>query len=144
MSSCKFRSPIFKPLNYLQYIGLSISLASSALCFTQNSFSQNTTINTHIDGTLLSTETSMDLVILIGDSGPVDRNGNQGYNRSNYLKKLADSLIDHNIASFRFDKRIVKQLRQGVAKEDVLFEDFVTDVKDIVRHFKELVRDVIK
>ena len=113
MINCKFNLPISRLLNYLKYLGLSISLAFSGLCFTQNSFSQDVDINTYVEGTLLSTKTAVDLVILIGDSGPVDRNGNHGYNRSNHLKKLADSLIAHNVASFRFDKRIVKQLKQS-------------------------------
>ena len=96
------------------------------------------TINNYIDGTLLSNGSieSQDLVIIIGDSGPTDRNGNQNFLKSNTLKKLATALTSDSIASFRYDKRIVKQIRRGNVNMKITFDDFVTDAKSVINYFK--------
>ena len=61
-----------------------------------------------VDGSLIIPETGnkIDLVIIIAGSGPTNRNGNQNFLKSNNLKKLAESLAENDIASFRYDKRI--------------------------------------
>mgnify|MGYP000232537497 CR=1 FL=1 len=91
------------------------------LCFLK-SFSQDTNfliqdiaINNLIDGTLLipNEVEKPNLVIIIGGSGPTDRNGNQSFLKNNSLKKLAEELSSNKIATFRYDKRIVKQIKQG-------------------------------
>lgn len=97
----------------------------------------NISINPQVDGSLLEPPGSEHLVILIGGSGPVDRDGNQSYSRSNYLKKLAYRLADNNISSFRYDKRIVKQLKAGILNNDTSFNDFVADAKSIIAYFKD-------
>ena len=96
------------------------------------------TINNYIAGTLLSNGSieSQDLVIIIGDSGPTDRNGNQNFLKSNTLKKLATALTSDSIASFRYDKRIVKQIRRGNVDMKITFDDFVTDAKSVINYFK--------
>ena len=96
------------------------------------------TINNYIAGTLLSNGSieSQDLVIIIGDSGPTDRNGNQNFLKSNTLKKLATALTSDSIASFRYDKRIVKQIRRGNVNMKITFDDFVTDAKSVINYFK--------
>jgi pimeloyl-ACP methyl ester carboxylesterase len=96
------------------------------------------TINNYLDGTLLSNGSieSQDLVIIIGDSGPTDRNGNQNFLKSNTLKKLATALTSDSIASFRYDKRIVKQIRRGNVDMKITFDDFVTDAKSVINYFK--------
>ena len=124
-------------MNHRNCICFSVAMLLVVLSFGQHTSSQNISINSHIDGTLVSSTQATSLAILIGDSGPVDRNGNQGYNRSNHLKKLADSLIAYNIASFRYDKRVVKQLHQGSAATDILFDDYVEDAKDVIRYFNQ-------
>jgi hypothetical protein len=93
-------------------------------------------INTYVEGNLVQPEGSKNLVILIAGSGPIDRDGNQNFTKNAYLKKLAYQLAHENISSFRFDKRIVSQIRSGRADEGVLFDDFVTDVKSIITFFK--------
>lgn len=96
-------------------------------------------INQFIDGTLL-TPTKIDnpsLIIIIGDSGPIDRNGNQNFQKNNNLKKLAEGLVKNGIATYRYDKRIVKQIRKGNVDKNIMFTDFVNDAISIVNYFNE-------
>jgi len=95
-------------------------------------------INIHIDGTLLlpTKVEKPNLAILIAGSGPTNRDGNQSFLKNNSLKKLAESLSNEGIATFRYDKRIVKQIREGNLDENIMFDDFVTDAKSVVDYFK--------
>ena len=70
------------------------------------------TINAFIDGTLLipTDIEKPNLAIIVAGSGPTDRNGNQNLLKNNSLKKLAEGLSKEGIATFRYDKRIVKQI----------------------------------
>jgi pimeloyl-ACP methyl ester carboxylesterase len=97
-------------------------------------------INKHIDGTLLNPIgiEKPNLVIIIAGSGPTDRDGNQNFLKGNSLKKLAQGLTSKNIATFRYDKRIVKQIRKGNVDKNIMFDDFVVDAKSVVNHFKDL------
>ncbi|WP_397363380.1 alpha/beta hydrolase [Olleya sp. R77988] len=101
--------------------------------------SQDIAINKHIDGTLLlpNAINKPNLAIIIAGSGPTDRNGNQNFSRSNNLKKLAIGLTNNAIASFRYDKRIVKQIRQNNVSKDIMFDDFVTDAISVIDYFKK-------
>jgi len=104
-----------------------------------NFSSEEISINTFVDGTLLK-PTSKEkpiLAILIAGSGPTDRNGNQNFLKSNNLKKLAESLSNQNIATFRYDKRIVKQIKRGNVDKNIMFDDFVTDAISAIEHFKK-------
>lgn len=110
-------------------------------------FSQNDNYTTEeivltnlIEGTLLipSYEGKSPLVILIQGSGPTDRDGNQPNMRNNSLKYLAESLAKENIASFRYDKRLVKLALQGrLREENINFNDFVDDANSVLAHFKD-------
>ncbi|WP_044403554.1 alpha/beta hydrolase [Lacinutrix sp. Hel_I_90] len=95
-------------------------------------------INEFIDGTLLSPNnlTKPNLVIIIAGSGPTDRNGNQNFLKGNALKKLAEGLSNRNIATFRYDKRIVKQIRNGRVDNNIMFDDFVKDAASVIDYFK--------
>ena len=95
-------------------------------------------MNHFIDGTLLLPNdiTKPNLVIIIGGSGPTDRNGNQNFLRNNSLKKLAEALSNNQIATFRYDKRIVKQIRTGNIDRNIMFDDFVTDAISVINYFK--------
>lgn len=100
---------------------------------------QQLTINKHIDGTLLLPN-EMDkpnLAIIIARSGPTDRNGNQNLLRNNSLRKLAERITENGIATFRYDKRIVKQIRQGAVDPNISFDDFVTDAISVLNFFKQ-------
>ncbi|NNK81973.1 MAG: alpha/beta hydrolase, partial [Flavobacteriaceae bacterium] len=95
---------------------------------------QEITINSFVDGTLLTPTASEteSLAIIIPGSGPTDRDGNQNFAKSNALKKLAEALTINRIATFRYDKRIVKQIKQGNPNVNILFDDFVTDAISVV------------
>jgi pimeloyl-ACP methyl ester carboxylesterase len=104
-----------------------------------NFSSEEISINTFVDGTLLK-PTSIDkptLAIIIAGSGPTDRNGNQNFLKSNNLKKLAENLSNHNIATFRYDKRIVKQIKRGNVDKYIMFDNFVTDAISVIEYFKK-------
>ena len=95
-------------------------------------------INIHIDGTLLVPKEieKPNLAVIIAGSGPTNRDGNQNFLKNNSLKKLAEGLSAQGIATFRYDKRIVKQIRKGNVDENILFDDFVIDAKSVVEYFK--------
>jgi uncharacterized protein len=95
--------------------------------------------NNKIEGTLLSTNSSEKLVIIVAGSGPTDRNGNNplGVNSDTY-KQLADSLVTSNIATFRYDKRGIGASAAALTDQSKLsFDDLVTDVADWVRFFQK-------
>jgi pimeloyl-ACP methyl ester carboxylesterase len=100
--------------------------------------SSDITVNQTIDGTLVkpTAEVNTSLVIIISDYGPTDRNGNQNFQKNNVLKKLAIALAEKNIASFRYDKRTVKQIRRNVVDNNITFDDFVTDAQVVIAFFK--------
>ena len=115
-------------------------LCCTLLSFSQeiNFTTQDLSINKHIDGTLLTPKNvnSPTLAIIIADSGPTDRHGNQNFQKNNALKKLAESLANQNIATFRYDKRIVKQIKRGNVNPDMSFDDFITDANSVINYFK--------
>jgi len=96
------------------------------------------TINAFIDGTLLipTDIEKPNLAIIIAGSGPTDRNGNQNLLKNNSLKKLAEGLSKEGIATFRYDKRIVKQIRRNHVDMNIKFDDFIIDAISILKHFK--------
>lgn len=96
-------------------------------------------INPFVDGTLLTPNDIEKpiLAIIIAGSGSTDRNGNQDFLKSNNLKKLAERLSNNNIATFRYDKRIVKQIKNGNIDKNIMFDDFVTDAISIIDYFKK-------
>jgi pimeloyl-ACP methyl ester carboxylesterase len=116
------------------------------ILFSTNNHAQNPVyqtaeihINELIDGTLLLPEGIQNppLAILIAGSGPTDRDGNQPMLQNNSLKYLAEELSRKGIATFRYDKRIIKQIKLNTIKEeDLLFEDFIDDAKTVIKHFQ--------
>lgn len=116
------------------------------LLFLQLTFSQNVettsvdiAISKYIDGTLLTPADSIKintLAIIIGGSGPTDRDGNQNFLKCDALKKLAIDLTNQGFSTFRFDKRVVKDLKKGIYDNEYLFDDFVKDTRDIVDFFE--------
>lgn len=93
-----------------------------------------------VDGTLLTPiiDGSQPLAIIIGGSGPTDRNGNQQMMQNNSLKFLAEGLYNKGIATFRYDKRIVKQMKKGTVNEsDIHFGDFIDDAVEVLKYFQK-------
>lgn len=102
--------------------------------------SEDISITPLIDGTLLTPETNgkIPLAIIIGGSGPTDRNGNQQMVVNNSLKFLAEGLYKNGIATFRYDKRIVKQMKlRTVNEKNIRFDDFIDDAFAILKYFKK-------
>ncbi|HSM62775.1 MAG TPA: alpha/beta hydrolase [Gillisia sp.] len=99
---------------------------------------QEISINKFIDGTLVlpQNEENPPLVVLVQGSGPIDRNGNGFMMKNNGSKLIAMELAENGIASFRFDKRIFKMNKLKIREEELSFEDFVTDVNEILDYFK--------
>lgn len=120
---------------------LILAFLFSALVFGQKNYtSEEVNINPLVDGLLLLPEKNAPhtLAIIIQGSGPTDRNGNQPNMQNNSLKYLAEQLADEGIASFRYDKRLVKLARRGDLKEeDIKFDDFIKDAGDILEKFQK-------
>lgn len=111
----------------------------STLAFGQNTnYSEtNLSISNWIDGSLIVPNSgSNQLAIIIGGSGPTDRDGNQNFMKTNNLKKLAQQLAQNGIATFRYDKRIVKQIKTNTVDPNIKFDDFVSDAMAVVKYFK--------
>lgn len=119
---------------------LILFLLYSVTFYAQNKIyiEQQLIINQHIDGTLLlpNEKNKPSIAIIIAGSGPTDRNGNQNFLKNNSLKKLAERLTENGIATFRYDKRIVKQIRQGNIDLNMSFDDFVIDAISVLNFFK--------
>ncbi len=70
------------------------------------------------------------LVLLIAGSGPTDRDGNtRGLpGNNNSLKYLAEALASLNIASLRFDKRMIgDSASTSLSESDLRFDTYVND-----------------
>ncbi|MGO4911449.1 alpha/beta hydrolase [Leeuwenhoekiella sp. W20_SRS_FM14] len=96
-------------------------------------------VNSFINGTLLHAKSSKDtLAIIIGGSGPTDRNGNQRTAQNNSLKKLAEKLSKKGISTYRYDKRIFTLIQENaLVEEKISFDDFVTDAVSVIDYFKK-------
>lgn len=100
---------------------------------------EDISINNYIEGTLLipNAKVRAPLAIIIAGSGPTDRDGNQNLMQNNSLKKLALGLANNNIATFRYDKRVVKQIKTRNVDPNTTFDDFITDAKSVLEYFKQ-------
>lgn len=111
----------------------------------QNFTTTELAVNQHIEGTLytpIENETSP-LVIFIAGSGPTDRDGNQSFMKNDMLKKMATFLSNNGVSTFRYDKRIVKQIRTKTIDKNISFDDFVTDAKSVINFFKSKYETII-
>lgn len=118
----------------------SILILFSTLLSSQEVLKEEISINPLVSGELAipQTDKELPLVIIIAGSGPTDRDGNQAAMKNNSLKFLAEGLNNNNIATFRFDKRIFKLVKNPDFKEeDARFDDFVKDIIDMVNHFNQ-------
>lgn len=96
-------------------------------------------VSPYVDGTIMVPEgvEKPPMAILVAGSGPTDRNGNQQMINTNTLKYLAEGLSKQGIASFRYDKRILKQMKDRTLNEEsIRFDDFIKDATDVVAYFK--------
>ena len=78
------------------------------------------------------------LTVIIAGSGPTDLNGNQTNMKNNCLLYLSNALVEHNIATLRFDKRgIAKSAYEGFNEADLNIDIFANDVTALINYFKE-------
>jgi hypothetical protein len=118
-----------------------LCFAVTSLAFSQKTkiISNDISISPYVDGTILVPEGVVNpvIAIIIGGSGPTDRNGNQQMVNNNSLKFLAQGLSERGIATFRYDKRILKQMKDRTLNEEsISFDDFIEDAVAIVAYFK--------
>lgn len=132
---CLLKNQTMKPYLILILCLISTFGFSQGKTYTEEELS----ITKWIDGTLLTPNDSKkpNLAIIIAGSGPTNRNGNQNFLKNNSLKKLALGLTENGIASFRYDKRIVKQILKNNVDKNILFDDFVSDASAVIDFFKE-------
>lgn len=99
--------------------------------------SEEITINNmaiQLPGTLTYSSEKSPLIIWVHGSGGVDRDGNQ----PQYIKQFRDEINKNNIAFFSYDKRTANPKNATFLQEDgVLIADFISDVKEVVNHFKD-------
>lgn len=112
-----------------------------ALSFTINSQTKNIEVilnnnGISLEGTLTYSNEKQPLIIWVAGSGNIDRNGNQlPMIKANYIKQFRNEITQQNIAFFSYDKRTANQENFKKFK-NIVFEDFVSDVKLIINHFK--------
>lgn len=86
-----------------------------------------------LPGTLTYSQDKSPLIIWVHGSGGVDRNGNTPL----YIKQFREAVNKEKIAFFSYDKRTANASNVSFLKEDgVYITDFVSDVKEVVNHFK--------
>ncbi|WP_139000393.1 alpha/beta hydrolase [Hyunsoonleella aestuarii] len=122
----------------IKFLFLLFIFSTSMISQTESFIEKELTITKYVEGTLLlpNKNDHNSLAIIIGGSGPTDRNGNQNFLKNNSLKKLAEALSSKGIASFRYDKRVVKQIKLGIIDENILFDDFVEDAISTITYFR--------
>lgn len=119
---------------------LTLLVATSVFAQDRKFTTEEVSVNSLLNGTLYQPENlskKTKLVIIIAGSGIPDRDGNMPNMATNSYKYLAESLAKNGNAVYAFDKRTIAQIKAGnIKEEDGTFEDFITDVKDIITYFK--------
>ncbi|MGH7237988.1 MAG: DUF3887 domain-containing protein, partial [Candidatus Saccharimonadales bacterium] len=98
------------------------------------------TLSGTISGTLAMPDNvsgKVPLVIIVGDAGPTDRDGNNektGVTCSPY-KLLAQDLAKAGIASLRYDKRMVGQSTSDEKESELRIDDYGDDVISLLNTF---------
>lgn len=93
-----------------------------------------------LEGTLETpnTDKKVPLAIIVGGSGPTDRNGNQPTVQNNSLMYLSNALLEQGIATFRYDKRGVGKSQSASVNERALrFEHYANDIKLWIKKFRQ-------
>ena len=115
-----------------------VLFVSTSYAQKDNFNSEEIKIGNFVEGTLLVPESdSPPLVIFVGGSGPTDRDGNQAMQKNNSLRYLAEGLYKNNIATFRYDKRLLKIMKMGQIDETKIdFNHFIEDAMEVLAHFR--------
>ena len=84
-----------------------------------------------LPGTLSYTFDKSPLLIWVHGSGGVDREGNP----AKYIRQFREAVNNQNLAFFSYDKRTANP-KNAAFLNDVLIDDFVSDVEVVISHFK--------
>ncbi|WP_432713821.1 alpha/beta fold hydrolase [Pedobacter sp.] len=100
----------------------------------KDNFSINNTIGTLYGTLLLPQHTGkVPVVLMIGGSGPTDRNMNQGQAlKSNSFLMLAKALAAQGIATLRYDKRGVGKSSAAHQSPQIALDDFINDAQLLI------------
>ena len=128
----------------IRYPLLFIYLVAANLCVGQQFFnSYSISFESReklIHGSLMVPDTinQTPIVLIIPDTGPIDRNGNNPQMKNNALKLLAEGLYQYNISSFRYDKYGIGKSQDTAFVESALrFEHYVEDAANWIDYYKK-------
>ncbi len=117
-------------ITYITFIVFGV-LASKAQVKSEEIMINNQVIQ--LPGTLTYTSEKQPLLIWIHGSGGVNRDGNQ----PQYIKQFREAINKENLAFFSYDKRTANPNNVRFIQEDgIYFSDFVSDIKEVIHHFK--------
>lgn len=122
----------------MKYCLLLICFAFISMGFSQQPMftEQEISIDGKFEGTLMMPKTEKPpLVVLLAGSGPLDKDGNTNFLKGNMLKKLAEKLSENGIATFRYDKHSLRQIKKGNYSLDYDFNVFIEDAKAALDYF---------
>ncbi len=95
-----------------------------------------------ISGTL-EYVSSKHLVVIIAGSGPTDRDCNSSLGiKTNAYKMLANTLSQHGISSYRYDKRGIGKSTLPI-ESDLVISTYVNDVISILKHLSSDFEEII-
>lgn len=87
------------------------------------------------------------VALIIGGSGPTDRDGNNPMMKNNSLKILALELSQNGIATVRYDKRgVAESVGAAKSESDLIFNDYINDAAEwvtLLKHDKRFSEVVI-
>ena len=91
-----------------------------------------------LHGTLLKTASGTPAILMIGGSGPTDRNGNGPPNlNTDTYRMLAEGLAAKGISSLRYDKRGIAQSRGAmVAEADLRIQTYAGDAASMAAELR--------
>lgn len=118
-------------IKIITYIAFSICCIATSLAQVK---SEEINLNNgviQLPGTLSFTSEKSPLVIWVHGSGGVDRNGNQ----PQYIQQFRQAINQNNIAFFSYDKRTANP-KNAAFLTDILIDDFVSDLEEVIAHFK--------
>jgi pimeloyl-ACP methyl ester carboxylesterase len=100
------------------------------------------TLSGTISGTLTTPKEisgKIPVVLIIAGSGPIDRDGNSAKLSlaTNNYRMIAEALGKENIASLRYDKRMVGESAAGMKEDNLRFDDYVDDAIGLINLLKE-------
>lgn len=74
------------------------------------------------------------VVLIVASSGPTDRDGNRpkANQRTDSYKLLAAALAKNNIASLRYDKRLIGETINAARESKLRFDDYVDDATALI------------